>query len=165
MSSLPENNDLITRPQVNGFTYIFGLFFQDYVHPLLPEVKEVHDGAENSESLLFPWRQRRGGTEEDLWTFSQIRCARVRKEMGKKDTYSAPAGRSEKSHKPSTWAETDACKQNSSTKTSCDKNMQKKSKNEHSHAHVDAYDGSRPLVICWILYVFQEWNLFWGGGK
>lgn len=36
-------------------TYIFGLLLQHQLHPLLPEVKKVHDGTEDSQSPLFLW--------------------------------------------------------------------------------------------------------------
>lgn len=34
-------------------TYIFGLLLQHQLHPLLPEVKKVHDGTEDGQSPLF----------------------------------------------------------------------------------------------------------------
>jgi len=43
----------ITTPAWGNIAYKFGLLLVDQVHPLLPEVKEVHDGAQNGQSLLF----------------------------------------------------------------------------------------------------------------
>lgn len=38
-------------------TYKFGLLLQGHVHPLLPEVKKVHDGTENSQGPLLLCRE------------------------------------------------------------------------------------------------------------
>lgn len=58
MSFLEDTSIFHTTLDWTNITYKFGLFLQGYLHPLLPEVKKVHDGTEDSQSPLFFWRGR-----------------------------------------------------------------------------------------------------------
>lgn len=84
-----------------NITYKFSLFLQDQGHPLLPEVKEVHDGTQNRQSLLFFWKKNTIFRKESLpaWEAKSL------------NTYLEQEGHSKRNHTPSTWGETAAWNQ------------------------------------------------------
>lgn len=82
-------------------TYIFGLLLQHQLHPLLPEVKEVHDGTEDGQSPLLLWKHR-------ATTITNINSEiKTKVEFGLRlISYWALEGHLMKNRTRDTWAET-----------------------------------------------------------